>query len=107
MGPAPADTARVKAKGDSPSNFHWSPDFQHIVKPSKIVWKNTTDVTHHVVGYGGNWNYNKTVPAGDSVRKKFRHAGVYKFRCDIPGHSTLATDGTCEGMCGVIHVTNS
>ena len=105
-GPAPADTARVKARGDSPSNFRWSPDFQHIIKGNKIAWKNTTNTAHHVVSYSNNWSYNKSVPAGEAVRKRFRHSGVYKYRCDIPGHSTLGTDGTCDGMCGVIHVTS-
>jgi plastocyanin len=104
-GPAPADTARVRARGDSPTNFRWSPDFQHILKGNKIAWKNATTTTHHVVAYGGNWSYNESVPAGEAVRKRFRRTGVYKYRCDIPGHSSLSPDGTCDGMCGVIHVT--
>jgi plastocyanin len=103
--PAPADTFRIRARGDSPDNFRWSPDFQHITKGSRIRWKNSTTATHHVVAYGGNWSYNESIAAGESVAKRFRRRGTYKYRCDVLGHSTLSSSGTCDGMCGVVHVT--
>ena len=35
--PSLGDTQRIKASGTS-----WSPDFRHIVKGDRIVWKNPT-----------------------------------------------------------------
>jgi plastocyanin len=105
--PAYTATGRVRAVGSSPTGsdpFRWRPSSKHIPPGDKIVWKNTTNSTHHVSAYGGNWSFQKTVPAGERVGKRFRNEGTYKYRCDIPGHSTLSPSGTCNGMCGEIHV---
>jgi plastocyanin len=99
--PSHGDTFRVRMTGDSPSNFAFRPKTTHAPTGSRVVWKNRSNVTHHVVAYGGNWSYNKTVPAGDSVAKRFPDAGTFKFRCDIAGHSTLS-GGQCDGMCGKV-----
>jgi plastocyanin len=100
------DTFRVKAKGDSPSNFRWDPDFRHITKGNKILWKNTTDFTHRVVAYSDNWSYSKEIGAGEKTRKRFKKTGTFDYRCTITGHSTLSGE-ECEGMCGTIHVTKN
>lgn len=105
--PAFTDTFRVKAVGTSPTGddpFRWKPAFRHVAPGSRIVWKNTTGTTHHVKAYGGNWSYSESIAAGGRVAKRFRRTGTYKYRCDIPGHSTLSPSGTCSGMCGEIHV---
>ncbi len=99
-GLAPAETYRVRA---TDSNT-WSPDFRHIVKGNRMVWKNPTDRKHTVHAYGGNWSKSVVLPAGERTAKTFKRAGVFKYRCKI--HSTV-TDGECDGMCGVIHVTSS
>jgi plastocyanin len=100
--PSPADTSRVKASG-SPGSYRWQPDFRHIQKGDRIVWKNPTGTTHTVTAYSGPWSKNTTVPSGERTAKKFRKRGTYKYRCTIPGHSTLS-GGQCNGMCGEIHV---
>jgi plastocyanin len=98
-------TSTIKAMGTAPGNFHWMPTPKSIHKGDTIVWKNTTSTTHHVVGYKGSWNKNSSIAAnGGTTSFHFTKRGTYKYRCDIPGHSTLASDGTCSGMCGVIHV---
>lgn len=104
---APADTFRVRAVGDSPTNFRWKPSFRHITKGNRIRWKNTTSVTHRVTAYSANWSKDTAIAPGEATRKRFRKRGTYKYRCTVPGHSTLASDGSCSGMCGVIHVTRS
>jgi len=99
-GAARAETYRVKA---TDSNT-WSPDFRHTVKGNRIVWKNPTDRKHTLHAYGGNWSKSVVLAAGERTRKTFKKAGVFKYRCKI--HSTLS-NGECDGMCGVIHVTSS
>lgn len=101
--PSPADTSRVRAKG-SPGSFRWAPDFRHITKGDKIVWKNGTSYTHTVTAYKGDWSKNTTVPAGERTSFKFRKTGQFLFRCTQQGHSSLS-GGECNGMCGEIHVT--
>ena len=100
--PAPADTFRVKAAGD-PGTYHWQPDFRHINKGDKIVWKNPTGATHTVTAYKGPWSKKASIGPGERTSFRFRKSALYKYRCMTPGHSTL-TNGECNGMCGEIHV---
>ena len=95
-------TKAFRASG-SPGDFSWSPGSQTIVKGDNIRWRNPLTGSHKVVAYGGNWSYDKTVPAGESVRKKFRRRGTFKFRCTLTGHSELS-NGSCSGMCGKVVV---
>ena len=98
---AHGDTYTIRA---TPSNS-WNPDFQHITKGNRIKWKNpSTNVLDHVVkSYGSNWNKKVRLDPGEATRKRFRRSGVFKYRCTI--HSSLS-NGNCNGMCGVVHVTN-
>jgi plastocyanin len=100
--PAPADTSKFKAAG-APGSFHWQPDFRHIAKGDKIVWKNPTSATHTVTAWSGDWSMDKTIAPGDTLHKVFKKRGIYDFRCMQPGHSSV-TNGECQGMCGEIHV---
>jgi plastocyanin len=95
-----ADTRRVKAT----ANDKWDPDFRHITKGDRIVWKNPArhDQVHNVKAYSNNWNKFETLSPGESTRKRFRRRGTYKYRCTL--HSDL-DNGQCSGMCGIIHVT--
>ncbi|MEA2453406.1 MAG: Copper binding protein plastocyanin/azurin family [Actinomycetota bacterium] len=97
------DSFRVKAVGSSPADFRWNPDFRHITKGDRIVWKNTTNTTHRVVAWKGAWSKETDVPPGETTSKRFRKTGAFFFRCTIPGHSSV-TNGECSGMCGEIHV---
>lgn len=107
-GVSSGDTYRIRATGDAPSTYRWMPDFRHIIKGDRVVWRNPTSVSHRVVAYKGRWSKNTTIAPGEKTRKRFRRAGVYKYRCTLPGHSTLSADErTCDGMCGVVHVTRS
>ena len=92
-------TYRVRAT----SSNRWNPDFRHILKGDRIVWRNpaTLGRVHNVRSYGGNWNKAVTLLPGESTRKRFRRRGTFKYRCSI--HSSLS-NGRCNGMCGVVHV---
>ena len=99
-------TFRVKASGDSPTNFAWMPDFRHITKGNRIRWTNPTGATHIVSAYSNNWSKNTTIAPGERTSKVFNKTGSYLYRCTRPGHSTL-TNGNCDGMCGEVHVTRN
>ena len=96
------DTRRFRAAGCT-ENPHWEPVKRRIAKGDRIVWRNPTSCDHTVTAYAGRWNKNTGLAPGDSTRKRFRRAGLYKFRCMTAGHSALE-DGVCVGMCGRVRV---
>lgn len=95
------DTFRVRAT----ANNKWNPDFKHITRGDRIVWKNPArhNRVHNVVATSDNWNKSETLSPGESTRKRFRKNGTYKYRC------TIHSQGKCgsNDMCGVIHVQGS
>jgi plastocyanin len=95
-------TKVFRAEG-SAGDFSWSPTSQTIAKGDAIKWRNPLSGSHKVVAYSTNWSYDRTIPAGEAVRKRFRKRGTFRFRCTFTGHSTL-TDGVCSGMCGKVVV---
>ena len=97
-----ADTKRFRAAGQ-PGSFRWEPTVRRIFKRDRIVWRNPTGVSHTVTAYRGRWSKNTTIGPGERTAKRFRRVGRYKFRCTIPGHSSLQ-DGRCSGMCGTVRV---
>ena len=102
-----ADTKRFRAVGQTGS-FRWEPMVRRIVKRDRIVWKNTTGTSHTVTAYGGRWSKNTLLSPGERTARRFRRAGLYKFRCTInagtpAAHSTLQ-NGRCSGMCGKVRV---
>jgi plastocyanin len=97
-----ADTKRFRAAGQVGS-FRWEPTVRRIAKRDRIVWKNPTGTSHTVTAYGGRWSKNTLLSPGEKTAKRFRRAGVYKFRCTIAGHSSLQS-GQCSGMCGRVRV---
>jgi plastocyanin len=98
-----AATRRFAASG-SPGDFSWSPGIQRIERGDRIRWSNSLSGSHTVTAYGGNWSMNETVQSGESVGKRFRRAGTFRFRCTVSGHSSLSEDGNCTGMCGRVRV---
>jgi plastocyanin len=82
----------------------YSPRTAHVNKGRKVKWTNEGTVSHTVTFHKkpkkariGSF----TLAAGESKKRKIRKAGVYKYRCTVPGHSTLK-DGKCTGMCGKV-----
>ena len=75
------DTQRVRAT----ANNNWSPDFRHIYKGDRIVWKNPAGSgrPHNVVASSNNWNKSTMLDPGESTRKKFRRTGSYDYKCTI------------------------
>lgn len=102
-----ADTKRFQAAG-SAGEWRWEPEIRRIVKGDRIVWKNPTGTTHTVTAWKGNWSKDTQIASGESTAKRFRRAGVYRFRCTVGSgtsfaHSTVQ-DGKCSGMCGTVRV---
>jgi plastocyanin len=102
-----ADTRRFRAAGQ-PGSFRWDPTIRRIDRRDRIVWTNPTGTSHTVTAYGRRWNKNTLLSPGEKTAKRFRRAGVYKFRCTInagtpAAHSTLQ-NGQCSGMCGKVRV---
>ena len=102
-----ADTKRFRAAGQ-PGSFRWEPTVRRIFKRDRIVWKNPTGISHTVTAYGGRWSKNTLLSPGEKTAKRFRRAGVYKFRCTInagtPAAHSRLQDGQCSGMCGRVRV---
>ena len=98
-------TYAVKAVKNDNGKWRWNPDFRHIVKGNRIVWKNPSGKRHTVTAYGGGWSKDVTLSSGEQTAKRFKKAGSFSYRCKK--HSSLAADGSCNGMCGQIHVTAS
>lgn len=90
-------TKTVKGIGSG----HWSPTITRVSSGGTIVWKAISN-SHTVTAYGGNWQFNHSLPFGATVSDRFARAGTYLFRCRI--HSSLV-NGHCEGMCGKIVVS--
>jgi plastocyanin len=93
-------TVTVRALGDSYTSPHWSPKITRIDSGTRVKWVAVTN-DHRLVAYGGGWTFNKPLPEGSSVTRRFAHAGKYTFRCRV--HSSMA-NGRCQGMCGKVVV---
>ncbi|HEU4480441.1 MAG TPA: hypothetical protein VFS18_01025 [Actinomycetota bacterium] len=97
--PGVSEGARVRFRATA--GGAWDPDFRHVERGTKVIWKNPTDRRHTVTAYGRGWDKHKRLDPGERTKKTFRRNGVYKFRCKLD--STLE-DGVCSGMCGEVHV---
>lgn len=90
---------RVKATASD----RWDPDFRHVVPGTRVVWVNPArlDQRHNLTAYGGGWSKDVMLAPGGRTGKVFRRQGTFSYYCRLHGR---VTDGSCEGMCGVIHV---
>jgi plastocyanin len=82
------------------SGTTWDPTRTVVREGDTVKWKVVSGL-HTVTSYGGGWSKDVELSAGESTRKTFNSAGLYKFRCRF--HSTL-DDGVCSGMCGRVRV---
>ena len=79
----------------------WSPAAVTVERGGVVKWRGISKF-HDVIAYGGNWSFHQALPAGLTVKKRFRGTGTFRFRCTY--HSTLIGT-TCTGMCGSVRVT--
>ena len=93
MSPATAVTIRG-------SGTQWSPARVSIDRGDRVRWRAVSG-THTVRAYGGNWTFSERINAGESVSRRFRRAGTYRFFCSIHGN---VSGGDCTGMCGRVRV---
>jgi plastocyanin len=96
----PATTAQAAVRVNATASHTFQPKRLHVARGTRVVWKSLSG-THTVTAYSSNWSKNTTISTGQTTSFRFRHNGVYKYRCLI--HSTLV-NGVCSGMCGRIRV---
>ena len=99
--PGRGTTTIIRGVGSYYSSPHWSPSIARIAHGTRIEWLAVTN-HHRIAAYGGDWTYNRVLPNGASVHRRFARRGTFLFRCLI--HSSLVS-GDCQGMCGKIIVT--
>jgi plastocyanin len=93
--PASALTARIRGSGT-----RWRPSSVDIARGDRVRWIGVSG-QHTVTAFGGNWRFNRSLPPGASVSRRFNTRGVFRFRCRF--HSSLS-GGMCSGMCGRVRV---
>jgi plastocyanin len=93
---APA-TALVVVRG---GGQRWRPSVVDIDRREVVRWRAVSGI-HTVRAYGGNWKYSKRIGPGESVQRRFKQRGTYRFFCSIHGR---VAGGTCTGMCGRVSV---
>jgi plastocyanin len=94
---APAEAATV-IRG---SGVSWSPATLRVDRGTLVRWKGVSG-THHVRAYGGNWSFDRALPAGTKVKRRFNATGTFRYYCTI--HGTVS-GGRCSGMCGRVIVS--
>jgi plastocyanin len=93
---APAQAAPV-IRG---SGVSWSPATLRVDRGTVVRWKGVSG-THRVRAYGGNWSFDRSLPAGEKVKRRFDRSGTFRFFCTI--HASVSGDA-CSGMCGRVIV---
>jgi plastocyanin len=91
-------TTTISGVGSAYGSSHWTPARVRIDRGSRVKWI-AASYDHVLAAYGDNWTYSRPLAQGQSVTRRFGHAGIFRFRCTV--HSTLV-DGQCQGMCGKI-----
>jgi plastocyanin len=93
---APAQAAPV-IRG---AGVSWSPATLRVDAGTVVRWKGVSG-THHVRAYGGNWSFDRSLPSGTRVKRRFNTAGTFRYYCTI--HASVS-GGQCSGMCGRVIV---
>ena len=93
-------TKKVKATASD----LWKPLHTYIGKGTTVKWTNPTSEIHDLAAYGGGWSFTANMNPGQDAERKFKKKGTFKYRC--VRHSGIV-GGSCQGMCGLIHVFNN
>ena len=72
----------------------------HAVAGDEITWR-VTNGNHNLQAYQNASFQSGLMGPQDTFTTPFA-GGAVLYRCVFPGHSELAEDGTCSGMCGII-----
>jgi plastocyanin len=96
----PATSAQALVRVNATASHTFQPNRIHVARGTRVVWKSLSG-THTVTAYSSNWSKNTTISTGQTTSFRFRHRGVFLYRCLI--HSTLV-NGVCSGMCGRVRV---
>lgn len=82
------------------SGVSWSPATVRVDRGAVVRWRGVSG-SHHLRAYGGNWSFDRSLPAGTTVRRRFNAAGRFRYYCTI--HASVS-NGRCTGMCGRVVV---
>lgn len=94
---ATGPVAAVTIRGDG---TRWRPSSVDIARGDRVRWRAVLG-NHNVRAWGGNWTYFRTIDQGESVARRFRTRGTFRFFCTIHGDVVA---GQCSGMCGRVLV---
>lgn len=94
---AATPAAAVTIRG---SGTRWRPARVDIDRGDRVRWRAVSG-NHTVRAYGGNWTFRERLDQGETVSRRFRQRGTYRFYCSIHGN---VSGGTCSGMCGRVRV---
>ena len=78
---AAAPVAAVTIRGDG---TRWRPSSVDIARGDRVRWRAVLG-NHNVRAYGGNWTYFRAINQGESVARRFRTRGTFRFFCSIHG----------------------
>jgi len=92
---APATAVTIRGSGTQ-----WRPARVNIDRGDRVRWRAASG-NHTVRAYGGNWRFSRELAQGESVARRFRQRGTYRFFCSIHGSVSA---GQCTGMCGRVRV---
>jgi len=92
---APAGAVTIRGSGT-----RWRPASLDIDRGDRVRWRATSG-NHTVRAYGGGWTFSERISQGESVARRFRQRGTYRFFCSIHGN---VSGGNCTGMCGRVRV---
>jgi plastocyanin len=70
------------------SNFSFTPKTIHINAGQRVTWKDTQG--EHTVTFK-NSNYDKTIGVGDTVSRRFKKPGTFRYICTF--HITQGMKG--------------
>ena len=81
----------------------WDRKHEYINPGDRFRWVNNSDRFHNIrsTNIAQNWDYQRNLPAGERVTRRFNNDGTFIYRCTI--HSQIVS-GACQGMCGFVHV---
>ncbi len=95
------------SQGLLPILWVWDPAEIPIARGDRVTWENPTEAMHRIIAWDGPWEVAADLDVMDKVTFKFKKPGVYRYWCDVLGHSDVVYHGedrTCVGMCGVVIV---
>lgn len=98
VAPARAASLQIEVR-----NTEYRPRGLPALAGDVLTWK-VTSGTHTVTAYAGADFDSGPLVTNQTFTRTFG-GGTVKYRCEMPGHSSLDAEGKCTGMCGTLSDT--